>query len=191
MVARGYVGASEDLEALQARLRGSGVEIQVEFAPWPQCEAMSVLHGALQAPDGPGIKILQPGREPRKGETLMVELTAPRAPSHVHLAYVQADGRVAHLVQSDASHLRTLDNGQRVLFGDGKEGRTAFVVAPPFGREMLIAVASRAPLFAAPRPQHEDVGPFLAALAREVRERSGNAERSVRAAVLTLITREN
>ncbi|MDE0035833.1 MAG: hypothetical protein OXU75_22230 [Deltaproteobacteria bacterium] len=40
----------------------------------------------------------------------------------------------------------------RARFGDGLEGRQKFTVAAPFGNEMIVAIASKSPLFSEDRP---------------------------------------
>ena len=71
-------------------------------------------------------------------------MSAPVKPSHLHVAYFQADGTVVHLVQSDANNLFTYDNHTKLLFGDGREGRPTFRVKAPFGPEMVVVIGRRA-----------------------------------------------
>ncbi|MDX1541429.1 MAG: hypothetical protein R3349_08505, partial [Geminicoccaceae bacterium] len=75
--------------------------------------------------------------------------------SNVHLSYFRSDGTVSHVeletpleVGPDAPWL--VDTHQ--------------VVAAPYGREFVLAVATEGPLFEAPRPAREPVGAFLPAL---------------------------
>jgi hypothetical protein len=187
----GFVGKAEQIETLRQRFKGQDVEIDVAVRPWPQCEALLTLDGALAAGDRPAVRILSPQKDLQQGELLKIEVTSPQQPAHVHVAYIQADGSVVHLVQADADNLRTVDRGRVLKFGDGEDGRASFVISPPFGPEMVIALASRSPLFEAPRPATETEREFLTGLRRALALRAkGEASAGIRAAAATLTTAE-
>ena len=80
----------------------------------------------------------------------------------------------------------------RLIFGDGREGRAKFTVSAPFGREMIVAVASRSPLFAGKRPQVETEREFLTALRRAIVARPDPTQpkRVVGAAFVALETKQ-
>jgi hypothetical protein len=52
------------------------------------------------------------------------------------------------------------------VFGDGLENRPKFTIGPPFGPEMIIALASRSPLFDAELPATQTERDYLTALRR-------------------------
>jgi hypothetical protein len=187
----GFVGKAEQVETIRQRLKGREAEIDVAVRPWPQCEALLTLDAALAAGDGPAVRIVGPRKERQRGELLEIEVTSPQKPAHLHVAYIQADGSVVHLVQADADNLRTVERGRVLKFGDGEDGRARFVVGPPYGPEMVIALASRSPVFEAPRPQNETEREFLTALRRALALRAkGDAAAGLRAAAATLTTTE-
>lgn len=187
----GFVGKAEQVETIRQRLKGRQAEIDVAVRPWPQCEALLTLEAPLGADDRPAVRILGPRKDLVRGELLEIEVTSPQAPAHVHVAYIQADGSVVHLVQSDADHLRTVERGKVLKFGDGEDGRARFVVGPPYGPEMAIVLASRSPLFEAPRPPKETEREFLTAIRRALALRAkGDTSARIRAAVVTLTTAE-
>jgi papain like protease/uncharacterized protein DUF4384 len=187
----GFVGKAEQIEILEQRLKGQHAEIDVAVRPWPQCEALLTVDGALAAGDRPAVRILASQKDLQRGELLKIEVTSPRQPAHVHVAYIQADGSVVHLVQADADNLRTVERGRVLKFGDGEDGRAKFVVSPPFGPEMVIVLASRSPVFEGRRPATETEREFLTALRRALALRAkGDASAGIRAAVATLTTTE-
>ena len=67
------------------------------------------------------------------------------------------------------------------------------VIGPPYGPEMVIALASRAPLFPEPRPQSETERDFLTALRKALLWKADPAgpDRQVSASVVSLVTGEN
>ena len=52
----------------------------------------------------------------------------------------------------------------KIVIGDGQVGGPRFKVSAPFGREMLIVLAGRSPIFSNLRPTQETEREFLTAL---------------------------
>jgi hypothetical protein len=117
----------------------------IVVAPWPQCEALLTLDKPLAAMDQPKINI-GPSGELHDGDTLRIEIRSPSQMSYLYVAYMQADGSVVNLVQPKGLVPQPTLPGRTLVFGDGQEGRAKFTIRRPFGREMIIAVASRSPL---------------------------------------------
>ena len=76
--------------------------------------------------------------------------------------------------------------------GDGRDGGPRFTIGPPFGDEMIIALAARSPLFAQARPQGEAERDFLSAFRKVFlyKPRPDMPDRVIRADYVTLTTRE-
>jgi hypothetical protein len=53
-----------------------------------------------------------------------------------------------------------------LTFGDGANGGAKFTISRPFGREMIIAIASRSPLFDHPLPARQTEREYLTELRR-------------------------
>jgi hypothetical protein len=115
-------------------------------APWPQCEALQTLQKPLLVADRPTIDI-GPNTELHSGDLLKIEVRSPAQISYLYVSYIQADGSVVHLVQPNGLVPQPTLPRQTVVFGSGEEGKPKFTIGPPFGREMIIAIASRSPLF--------------------------------------------
>jgi hypothetical protein len=91
-----------------------------------------------------------------EGDPLDLDLSFPRFDSFLHVAYIQRSGLVGHILP-----------GRGQLWPAGAAHyveRTGYDIAPPYGIEMIVAVATAEPLFATPRPRFESVEAFLAAL---------------------------
>lgn len=187
-VAEGFVASEDDLKSVESELAGQVDQVDVAIAPWPQCEALLTLDAQLGEKDAPKVKVS--GRDLFEGEAFSISVETPDFPAYLHIAYVQADGTVVTLHQTDAAHLQTLPAHSTLVFGDGKDGRSRFTVSPPFGDEMLLVIASRSPLFASPRPDTETERAFLTALREAILARPDKTspERFISAAYIPFHT---
>jgi hypothetical protein len=84
----------------------------------------------------------------------VLDLDVPEL-AYLYLAFVQDDGRVGHM---GLLPVKNWDGMERVRI------ETGFAIAPPFGREMIVAVASERPLFSSARPAFEKADSFAPAL---------------------------
>jgi hypothetical protein len=96
----------------------------------------------------------------------VLEVETPSFPSYLHVAYIQADGTVLNLVQPGVGSLNAYPPRSRVVIGDGRARGLQFKVSAPYGREMLIVLAGRSPIFPDLRPTQETEREFLSALRR-------------------------
>jgi chemotaxis protein MotB len=137
--------------AAEARLRAlpGGPALGVAAFQGPYCPLLDALR-ALPA----GVQVEPVGaRAIRRGGPLRLDVTMPDWAAHLHLVFVANDGAVAHLARLGAQA-----PGARLRLGEA-----GWVVDEPFGTDLVIAIASEAPLFAAPR-EAERVAGFEAAL---------------------------
>ena len=186
----GFVGTSEDLDKVKKAVAGTKAEVDVALRPWPQCETLMTIEKPLARAEAPSITL--PKRIYKASETLAFEVKMPGFRGYLHVAYIQADGNVVNLVESDPLTLTTLSANATLKFGDGKEGRPKFTVGAPFGNEMIVAVASKSPLFSKDRPLVETEREFLSALRGAIIARPDPAqpERVVSAAFAALETKK-
>ena len=186
----GFVGNDEDLAKVRNSAASAKAGVEVVLRPWPQCEVLMTMEKPLAAPDRPSIALPKPVY--RADETLAFEARMAGFAGYLHIAYIAADGNVVNLAQSDPLALVTLDARTKLTFGDGLDGRSKFTVAAPFGSEMIVAVASRSPLFAEERPPVETEREFLTALRKAILARPDPAqpERVVAASFVVLETTE-
>ncbi|MYJ70880.1 MAG: DUF4384 domain-containing protein, partial [Rhodospirillaceae bacterium] len=186
----GFVGTKADLAKVRKAAERAKAQVAVALRPWPQCETLMTLAKPLVHAKRP--KIALPKRAYRAGETLSFGVRMAGFQGYLHVAYVQADGKVVNLVRSDPVTLKTRPARAGLTFGDGREGRPKFTVSAPFGREMIVAIASRSPLFAGKRPQVETEREFLTALRRAIvaRPDPSQPKRVVSAAFVALETKQ-
>jgi hypothetical protein len=92
------------------------------------------------------------------GEHIRPRLAMPDFVGYLRVDYIAHDGNVQHLYPqvadstgAVADKVHTFLPGEKVSLGDPSSGQPAWEVAPPFGTDMIIAVASSQPLFARPR----------------------------------------
>ena len=184
----GFVGTQEDLAKIREAAAKTKARAEVALRPWPQCEALLTIEKPLAQPSTPTISL--PKSSYRADETLAFDVAMAEFQGYLHVAYIQADGNVVNLVESDALTLSTLPPQTQLTFGDGLEGGPKFMVSAPFGNEMIVALASKSPLFADDRPLVETEREFLTALRKAIIARPDptQPERVVSASFVTLET---
>jgi hypothetical protein len=122
------------------------------------------------------------------GTVLQLDLGAPDYPAYIHVSYFSGDGSVAHLLPVSGSDHRTRPGESLKLGGAGGRGRRA-TIGPPYGLDVVLAVASAEPLFATPRPVVERASDYLAALAAALEaRRSGGRVTMLEYAYYLLLT---
>lgn len=178
----GYAQAGGGEAALRLRLASAGVapsaiDWGVRGFEGPYCGALDILrpHGdAFGAPPS-GLELALSGNRRRLvlGDLLTVNLAMPRFPSYLRVSYFMHDGEVVHLHPTPADPARAFGPGVRIALGDPASGGPRWEIGPPFGTEMIVAVASERPLFATPRPEAEQSDAYLAALALALRSGTG------------------
>jgi hypothetical protein len=192
-ILEGYVGFDSDLDLVKkiaADVPDTSIGA-VTYAPWPQCEAIQTLERPLALPDRPGIEV--GSSDPlRAGDLLHVTIRSPGQISYLYVSYVQADGSVVHLVQPAGLVAQPTLPGQTLSFGDGRDGGARFTVGAPFGREMIIAIASRSPLFDHALPAQQTEREYLTELRRALiyKPSPDMPDRELSASIKTLQTQE-
>ena len=161
----GYVASEDDLniiKAIAANVGGASLG-DIIVAPWPQCEALQTLGKQLAQTDHASIDI-GPQSEFYAGDTLAIQIQSPSQISYLYISYIQADGTVVNLEQPRGLVPQPTMPNSVIAFGDGRDGRAKFTVSPPFGKELIIALASRSPLFDEPLPVQQTEREYLSAL---------------------------
>jgi type IV/VI secretion system ImpK/VasF family protein len=166
----GFVATEEDLSTLRDRLAaldGLG-EIslnEVAVEPWPFCEVLLITAPLRERNQREQIG-LDLRSEPvlYEGEDLVVEIGTPRYPAYLYLDYVQQDGMVGHVAHAAADEPPDQPD-------DSFPYDTGFEIEAPFGREMMVLIASPEPLFTTLRANSfERVEEYLPALRQRIEE---------------------
>jgi serine/threonine-protein kinase len=180
----GYAQAGGGEAALRLRLASAGVppgaiDWGVRGFEGPYCQALDLLRphadGFATPPSGLGLALAGGVTRLVKDDLLTVNLTLPGFPSYLRVSYFMHDGEVFHLHPTPTDPPRAFGPGVRITLGDPASGGAKWEIGPPYGTEMIVAVASERPLFAAARPELEQSDDYLAALAAALR--SGAAGR--------------
>jgi serine/threonine-protein kinase len=155
----------------------SAVDWGVRGFEGPYCGALDILrpHADAFGAVPSGLDVSLPGNRRRLvlGDLLTVNLALPRFPSYLRVSYFTHDGEVVHLHPTPADPARTFGPNVRIALGDPASGGPRWEIGPPYGTEMIVAVASERPLFAAARPEAEQSDDYLAALAAALRSGAG------------------
>jgi hypothetical protein len=167
-VLAGHVATEADLRRLGAIATNvPGVTVRaVDIVPWPLCEVLETLAKLLAAPDPPKITVAK--TELRSGDNLAIVVVAPARPSHLYVSYIQADGSIVHLARPKGATAEPTAPGATLKYGDGRDGRPRFLISQPFGREMIIVMASRAPFAEDGAATRQPARDYLSALRRQL-----------------------
>ena len=188
----GFVASNGDLafvRRLAAAIPNTAIG-KIGVAPWPQCEVLQTLETALGNQDAAQIDI-GPSNRLHAGDTLRIAIQPPSQISFLYVSYIQADGSVVHLVQPAGIAPQPTLPGDTLVFGDGAQGRDLFTIDAPFGRELIIAITSRSPLFEQPLPDRMSEREYLSALRRALSYKPDPSmpDREVSASMMALVTR--
>lgn len=154
----------QGLQSLDRRLQ---VKDAFEVVAWPFCEVLDLLEpfkkrGEEQAL-GLTARLDKPGDPPLyyHKENFFVEVKAPtKFESYVYVDYYSTDETVGHLFPNAKETSNRLGPGRTYTVGQ-LNGPRQWLVLPPFGRDLVTVIASKAPLFSQPRPEAEPVRTYL------------------------------
>jgi serine/threonine-protein kinase len=146
------------------------------------CPALAVLRPVAPAAGTPslGLRLALAGGQTalHDGARILPRVTMPRFAGYVRVDYLGHDGSVVHLyptVADPAQHFvavpaQRLSPGAVLRLGDSGAGRPLWEVGPPYGTDMIIAVASAKPLLPADPPQNvaDSAGAYLRRLAAAI-----------------------
>ena len=146
---------------------------QVQTISGPYCNALDAIRPYNALFGGGDLKLALTGgdRILHNNQIIGIDETLPPGASNVQTDYFQGDGTVFHPGNP------TVSPGQSTL--SQQIGR----VSAPYGMDLLISVASTAPIFPAARPQVENDSDYLPALTQALQTASANGAEIYVAAV--------
>jgi serine/threonine-protein kinase len=107
-----------------------------------------------------------PGAVYKDRQNLILELRGPGFPAYLQVDYFTLEGYVVHLWPNGLEREHRLAAGDGRRLGDPAAGGRFWTVGQPFGRELIVAIASARPLFPALRPEAEQAAGYLSELRR-------------------------
>ena len=105
----------------------------------------------------------------REGDRLITDITGPRFDGFLYVDLYDPEGNVVHLLPNPLERKNRIGANRQTVLGDDPFFGQVWEIVPPFGKHMLVVMASRTPLFDRERPQVEGVPGYL----RAVREAAG------------------
>jgi hypothetical protein len=95
----------------------------------------------------------------RDGEPIRLQLVMPNFTGWLRVDYITHDKSVQHLYPQLAEPKLAIKADTPRPYGAGEPvdlGHSSWLVGPPYGTDLVIAVASSEPLFNRPRPRNEE-----------------------------------
>ncbi|MEE8271015.1 MAG: serine/threonine-protein kinase [Alphaproteobacteria bacterium] len=164
----GFVSSADDIRRLRSKLMAvdgvAGVTDLPDVRPWPFCQAIGVIETQAGLDAGQsGKPIIEPNNPSlvySEGESLLVSVAATTLyDGYLYVDFIDKLGDIDHLLPSSDRGDNHLAAGEAVRLGGAK-----YVIRPPFGTDMIVAIATPTPLFAEPRPDTEPASAYLQAL---------------------------
>jgi serine/threonine protein kinase len=139
-----------------------------------KCDAISMFApywtGNRQTGGAASIRAKAPNAELTEGSPLIVDITTPGYESYVNVDYYSFDGSVVHMVPSPrAKNNQAPPNYAATIGGLGN-----WVVAKPFGTDLIVLLVTPVPLFDAIRPEHESIAEYLRAVEKQLQQIATN-----------------
>ena len=108
-----------------------------------------------------------------EGDPLIVRITTPPYESYVNLDYYSLDGGVVHMVPGPRIEGNQAPPSYAATIGDLGE----WIIAKPFGTELVVVLTTPKPLFDQPREEVEKGADYLVALRDRLEQLGRNSAR--------------
>ena len=189
IILNGVIGAP-GMEALRRAIPADSANItwQVQEFDGPYCPVLDLLRALPDAAPG-GLTLRQDGGPAplRDNQVIALQAAMPGFAGFLHVAYVQHDAlagapTVAPLIPGPGYPAQTFPARAAIPLGTPRAGSPGWTVGPPFGTDMIVAVASTAPLFARPLPDSQPLPAYLSGLQAaidDLRRRGGTVSATV------------
>ncbi len=177
------VASAASAEAMRRNLAAAGLppgatRVALDSFSASYCQLLDIARPfAALGEDAPNLAFTS-SNPLREGQGLRFSVTTPPWPARLHVAYVSEAGEVGHIVQGGTPQ----PPGTSLGFGDGNR----WVATAPFGTDMLVVIASEAPLFQQ-RRRPEPLEDFDIALAGALRDAQEAGRVAVRVVLLRTV----
>ncbi|RJG05551.1 DUF4384 domain-containing protein [Noviherbaspirillum cavernae] len=137
------------------------------FAPyWLKNRQAATATSATSAASAASVRARSPDAVLTEGEPLIVDITTPAYASHVYVDYYVLDGSVAHLVPNPRARANQAPANYKAAIGSLGN----WVISKPFGTELIVLLATPAPLFDSIRPESESGAAYLKAVEKQLQQ---------------------
>jgi serine/threonine protein kinase len=173
----GFVSSTDDLQKVRLEMDRiedvTGFKDDLVVHPWPFCQMLKQLHD-YQIPDlSPAMPIRLETSKPdgryKEGEFLSVSITTSQAfDGYLYIDYLDSKGNIVHMLPAPKRTENAVRAGQKVVVGAEHSKKSEAIyyykIEPPHGRNLIVAITSRQPLFDIPRPHIESALQYFTAL---------------------------
>lgn len=195
IVLSGFAGTTA-ADSIREALAGRPLDWLVTSVEPYYCPALDVVHpiALTTGPLAAQLRLSLAGGITRlhDGQRILPRIVMPNFRGYLRVEYVAHDGGVMHLypqvadpadkIAADPPH--SFAPGSVVKLGEVSPGHPAWEVGPPYGTDMIIAIASSKPLFDRPRPSDQEATKgFLRQLQQAVDAARQRGERVVGSAM--------
>jgi predicted Ser/Thr protein kinase len=171
---RGYVSERFGVKALESALLAlpgaKKVATQVTPVSDEKCAVLDLYAPYWRANNAAGegttVRTQNEHGDFREGDPLVVKITTPPYESYVSLDYYSLDGGVLHMVPGPRIKANEAPPNYTATIGDLGE----WIIAKPFGTEMVAVLNTPKPLFDRPREEAETGAAYLAALRKRLEQ---------------------
>jgi predicted Ser/Thr protein kinase len=184
--------SEEDLQHAASAADPGAVTAGIQTFDGPYCPALDALRPFADPAGRNPLDLVQAGGKAalRDNEVIALHVTMPGFAGYLQVAYLQHDATVSPLVPGPGYPAQTFLAHEEIDLGKPRSDFEGWHVGPPFGTDMIVAVASTAPLFSRALPDSQPIASYVSALQTAIealRRRGGNAAVSA----LVLETRPN
>jgi eukaryotic-like serine/threonine-protein kinase len=187
----GYAASEQDKEQVTQRLQGlpsvGQVDNQIAVMRPPLCNALGLLHSEISSPpNSPTAPRIDAGGHAGtyfEGESLRIGVTATSAyDGYLYVDYIDGqEGYVVHLLPNELRPDNAVRAGSRIDIGSLPPEADAYIIRPPFGTNLIVAISTPEPLFPVMRKhveQGEEAQIYLADLRRQLQSLAAGGNRN-------------
>ena len=180
----GYVPTTDGQKSLIAELKAlpaaEKINPKIDVLGYPFCDVVELAAPFRRANTTQNAGLEAKNRDEKlkmqEGDLIAVDVTLPSYAAYLYVDYFVADGsEVVHLFPNAPGKEVTTNARAKIVVGEPTDNRLPWKVSPPFGKEMVVAYASRTPLFRTRRQEVEKVKEYLPVLREALRAKESNA----------------
>jgi len=167
LIVNGFLHA-DDAAALRRAAASANLDLRLSADVFdaPYCDVLAAIRPVTPAP-GTVLQVTPRARLLRRNDQMELALRLPAWGAHLNIWFVMHDGNALQLIRE-----RPMPPGARVSLRETSP-EFPWIIDEPFGLELVLVVASEAPLFATPRPDEETVPSLATALEAAQRQAGG------------------